>query len=182
LHQAAGVHARLEAEKPKVRHVARTARPIVSDLRYAQKRLERIKRKLEEFNSKYGRLFEPQLNEHLHSAFEHVDAFKCLIAEREKLWISKVHSDLRKPDDKPSKWDPLLKGYDYELDSLHVRAADHWFWREVNRRLGLVIGTHGRRLSKTTRSKLIAAICAAADIGTFEPTTIKESLRETTTK
>jgi hypothetical protein len=178
LHQAVVNHARLEAEKPKVQQVARTARPIINDFRYAQQRLERIKHDLEELNGKYPRLWEPQLNEHIHTALEHVEAFKCLIADKEKLWISRVHTKLRKPKDVPSKWDSFLKGYDYELDSLHAKAADQWFWREVNRQLGLVRGRHGGRLSNTTKFKLIAAICAAADIGTFEPTTIKEFLRK----
>jgi hypothetical protein len=182
LYQAIKKHARLEAEKPKVRQVARTARPIINDFRYAQKRLERIKHDLEELNLKYPKLWVPQLNEHIHTAIGHVEAFKCLLADREKLWISGIHSKLRKPEDVPSKWDPLLKGYEYELDSLHIRAADQWLWREVNHRLSLVSATDGRRLSKTTRFKLIAGICKAADIGPFEPTTIKESLRKTTTK
>jgi hypothetical protein len=171
----------LEAEKPKVWQVARTARPTINDFRNAQRRLERIKHELEEFNAKYPKLWVPQLNEHIHTAIEHVETFKCLLADREKLWISRIHSKLRKPEDVPSKWDPLLKGYEYELDSLHIRAADQWFWRDVNQRLSLVSATDGRRLSKATRFKLVAAICEAADIGTFEPTTIKESLRKMTT-
>jgi len=177
LHQAVGDHARLEAEKPKVRQVARTARPIVGDYRYAQQRLERIKRELEEFNSKYGKLFEHQVNEHIHSALEHVDVFKCLIADREKRWISRVHTKLRKPKDVPSKWDPLLKDYEYELDSLHVRAADHWLWRVLYHRLGQFNGSTSKQLSDMTRFKLISAVCEAAGIGRVEPTAIKEYLR-----
>jgi hypothetical protein len=177
LDRAVTERARLEAEKPKVHHVARTARPIVRDYRYAQKRLERIKRELEEFNSRYDKLFEPQLKEHIHSAIEHVDVFKCLIADREKLWISRVHTKLRKPRDIPSKWDPLLKGYEYELDSLHARAADQWLWRVLYYYLGQLDGSTGKQLSDMTRFKLISAVCNAAGIGRVEPTAIKEYLR-----
>jgi hypothetical protein len=169
-------HARLEAENLKVRAVARTARPIVVDYRYARQRLERIKRELEEFNSMYGKLFEPSLNEHIHSALEHLDAFRCLIANRERLWISKIHIELRKPKDEASKCEPLLKGYDYELDSLYVRATDQWLWRALYDYIGQFKGSRGKGLSDMTRFKLISAVCNAAAIGTFEPTAIKQYL------
>lgn len=176
IHWAIKEHARLEAEKPKVRKVARTARPIVGNYRYARQRLERIKRELEAFNSKYGKLFEPQLNAHIHYALENLDAFRCLIAKRERLWISRVHVELRKPKDEPSEWDPLLKGYNYALESLHVKAADQRLWRVLDNYLGQLKGKHGKNLSAMTRFKLISAVCKAS-VGHVEPLTIKEYLR-----
>jgi hypothetical protein len=177
IHRELKEHARLEGEKPKVREVAHTARPIVVNYRYAQRRLERIKRDLVEFDSTYGKLFfEPQLNEHIHSALEHLDAFQWPITDRKKLWISRVHTKLRKQKDEQSNWDPLLKGYNYNLASLHSRAADQWLWRELSNYISQFKGKRGKHLSAMTRFKLISAICAAS-VGPVEPLTIKEYLR-----
>jgi hypothetical protein len=175
LHQIVEEHGRLEAEQAKVREVARKIRPLVGRYRYAQKRLERIKRDLEECDSKYVDLLDFQLRDHILSAVQNVDDAKGVIRRRERLEVSKVHPTLRKKKD-DGDWESLFKGYDYGLETLHVRAADQWLWRELSHLFESYKEDNSRRLSAMTMFKLISAVCKAAGIGTFEPTAIKEYL------
>ena len=176
IYQLVQEHARLESEKPKVAEVAGKARLIVGRYRNAQKRLRRTEQELKEFEEKYGDLIESPLKYHIDSAVDNIRIIEELMAQRAKTWVSKVHSKSRKPKGKPSKWEVLLKGYDYELKSLHLLASDHWLWQVLNRTLDSFVARSGKKLSDMTRFKLISAICQAAGISHVGATTIKEYL------
>jgi hypothetical protein len=178
-HQLIREHARLETEKQKVRDAASTARAIMGRYRYAQKRLKRIKRELEEFAAKYGDLMEPQIKQPVYSVLQQIETVGATLREREKVRVSWIYPKLRSKKDETSKRDALiiLKDYDYDLESLNSRAADQWLWQAVYHQLGLLKGNPRRSLSDMTKFKLISAVCEAAGIYPFQPTAIKEYLR-----
>jgi hypothetical protein len=172
-------HARLESERPRVRRFAKALRPHIKEHRNAQKRLATAARELRgAFLTKYGTILGGKLVQAVQLVAEELENIRHSLQRREKLLVSRIPPVARREGDEPSGWQLILKEVDYELPRATVKAVDQWFYESVNLKLnGLIQAKRNRRLSETTRMKLISAICNAAGIGLVQPTTIKQYFR-----
>jgi len=170
---------RFEAERKKVPQVARRMRPVIHQYLSATRRLENCARKLSEFDEKYLNLIDHQMGEKISSAIALIKAVSDELDRRRKILVSNVHPKHRRSKDEQSEWELLFKEYNYDLETLGVKATDQWLWQNVNDALlGWVQRHEVQSISAMTRFKLIAAISEAAGHGTVPATTIKQYFLE----
>jgi hypothetical protein len=172
-------YCRLQTERPKVAAVGRRMRPMIPRYVNGMKRLKACVQQLADFNERYpdlSGLSGPGIRQTIRSAVDLIETAVKQLERQRGILAARVHPKLRGKAEQ-TEWNLLFKEYDYDLEKLGVKAADQWFWTNVNDAILEFIGENKlANISAMTRFKLIAAISEAAGHGTVPPTTIKQFL------
>jgi hypothetical protein len=175
LYNLAAEYHRLQSVRPQLPVVAQSIYPIIDTYQHAERRLLKIAKDLQDlFIPKYIPDIQDPLRQRVWAAADELETVSYELRKRAMSHTERIHEKHRKPGHVPSGWKSLVRDVDYDLKDTD-NAPKKWLYRSVD---GAIRSTrNGRRLTETTRMKLIVATVRAATGDTVEPTAIKESLR-----
>ncbi len=179
--------ARLMQEQGKVCGVSANLGRSVRKYRDAQKTLLRLQKQVRTLRAHLERDLAPHVLEHLDTAAKELMFAEDVLFDAETTQSSRIHPDLRRKHDKDTpetkyelRFQSLLPAYDYELDSLNKKAPHQWLVETLDRTLQRCFVRGHKRVTDTTRYRIISAILKSSGLDPIFPPSIKEYFRDRT--
>jgi hypothetical protein len=186
-HKLLQEYERLMVEQEAVNSTSQRASSLITKTRNGRKSLASAQEILKRVNKQFMELMTLSFRVHLKRAFDEIANAKSQLLDIEKNQASVMHATYRRTHDEKAseslqyrtgRWKRLIKPYDYELDSLHHVAPEHWLIEKLDASLKREFMLAKVSVSDMTRYRIVAAINRSAGLPVVEPLTIKEHLIE----
>lgn len=181
-HRALKEHVRLVKEQDNVRRAAHDAGKKIKRLRDAQQTVATLQRKIRALDQNLSEIVAESVRQHFDNAHRQLEQASCRLLGVEKHFGSSVHPEERGKHDKNASgknkyklgWKPLLRPFDYDLDTLRKKAPEQWLFETLNVKLKHIFRRASTTVSDITRYKIIAAVMGSGGLGAVNPEKIKE--------